>query len=70
MEDVTVVPGTRIELESNVWLINYGTDVNLVKYCMTADGKQCDGGFFTFKPCEWRDFWTNMRPKLMDSIDR
>ena len=70
MDDVTITPGMRIELEPNVWLINYGVHINLVKYCMTADNKRCDGGFFSFKPSEWRDFWTNIRPKIMASYDR
>lgn len=60
MDDVTIVPGRRIELEPNVWLSNYGNAIHLVKYCLTQDQKQCNGGFFTFTPKEWIYFWTKM----------
>ena len=58
MEDVTITPGMRIELEPNVWLSNYGKSVHMVKYCLTKDQKRCNGGFFTFTPKEWNYFWT------------
>ena len=70
MDDVTIVPGTRMELEPNVWLINYGKSINLVKYCVSKDGKQCDGGFFTFTPKEWNHFWTIIRIYVIDYFDK
>ena len=65
MEDVTLTPGGRIALEPNVWLINYGKHVNLIKYCHTKDGLQCNGGLFQFTPKEWMQFWTVMRRSIL-----
>lgn len=70
MEDVTIVPGKRMELESNVWLINYGNSINLVKYCLSGDGKQCDGGFFAFTPKEWIDFWMKIRSGIINYLNK
>ena len=65
MEDVTLTPGGRIALDANVWLINYGKHINLIKYCQTRDGVQCSGGFFQFTPKEWMHFWQVMRPSIL-----
>ena len=65
MEDVTIVPSMRIELEPEVWLINYGRSVHMVKYCLTRDKKRCNGGFFTFTPKEWNYFWTSIRQNII-----
>ena len=70
MEDVTIVPSMRIELEPNVFLTNYGTSIHLVKYCLTKDGKRCDGGFFTFTPKEWIFYWTNIRQCILTYLSR
>lgn len=70
MEDVTITPGMRLEVEPNVWLINYGTDITLVKHCLTHDNKRCDGGFFQFTPQEWSFFWTHIRGAIMDFFDK
>lgn len=70
MEDVTIKPDMRIELEPNVWLINYGTDITLVKYCFTQDKQRCDGGFFKFTPMEWSFFWTHIRKEVMECFDQ
>jgi len=68
MEDVTISPATRIELEPNVWLINYGSHIQLVKYCLTKDQKRCDGGIFFFTPKEWIMFWTKTRQQIQTSL--
>lgn len=60
MEDVSLIPGARLELEPNIILINYGTRIHLIKYCLTRDGKRCEGGFFYFTPKEWQTFWNDM----------
>ena len=65
MEDVTLTPGGRIALETNVCLINYGKCINLIKYCQTRDGIQCSGGLFQFTPKEWMHFWKVMRPSIL-----
>ena len=66
MEDITIIPDMRLELEPNVWLINYGNRIHLVKYCLTKDEKRCDGGFFYFTPKEWIYFWNELRRKIID----
>lgn len=70
MEDVTITPGMEIELESNVYLKNYGKQIHMVKYCMTRDAKRCDGGFFAFTPGEWIYFWTNIRAPLIEYMNK
>ena len=70
MEDVTITPGMEVELESNVYLRNYGKQIHMVKYCMTKDAKRCDGGFFTFTPDEWIYFWTKIRAPLLDYVNK
>ena len=70
MEDVTIKPGMRIEVETNVWLSNYGKDITLVKYCLTRDNKRCDGGFFQFTPQEWSFYWRHIRKKVMEYFDK
>ena len=64
LEDVSLTPAMRIELEANVWIINHGSQIHLVKYCYTRDNKRCDGGLFIFTPKEWMTFWTKLRPKI------
>lgn len=64
MEDVSIAPANRIEVEPNVWLINYGQYIQLVKYCLTRDHKRCDGGIFFFTPEEWMQFWTKTREQI------
>ena len=68
MTDVTIKPNTRVELDPEVWLINYGTRIHLVKYCLTHDEKRCNGGFFYFTPKEWMNFWTVIRPKMLQIL--
>lgn len=70
MEDVTIEPGRRIELEPNVYLTNYGDQIHMVKYCLTADKKKCNGGFFTFTPTEWKYFWTKFRHDIVKALER
>ena len=68
MEDVTIMPDTRLELDPQVWLINYGTRIHLVKYCLTHDEKRCNGGFFHFTPKEWMNFWNDIRPRMLEFL--
>jgi len=68
MEDVSITPATRIELEPNVWLINYGQCIQLVKYCLTKDQKRCDGGIFFFTPKEWMMFWNKTQQQIQNSF--
>ena len=70
MEDVSIVPDMRIELEPEVWLTNYGKSIHMVKYCLTRDKKRCNGGFFTFTPKEWNYFWTSIRQKVINHFDK
>ena len=70
MEDDTITPGMELELESNVYLRNYGKQIYMVKYCMTRDAKRCDGGFFAFTPKEWIYFWTNIRTSLFEYLNK
>ena len=70
MEDVTITPGMRIELEPNVWLSNYGNQIHMVKYCFTRDNKKCDGGFFSFTPKEWIYFWNTLRLEVLKQMER
>lgn len=70
MEDVSITPGMRVELEPNVFLTNNGNHVHLVKYCMTDDQKRCDGGFFSFTPKEWMYFWTCIRSEVNDFLKK
>ena len=64
MEDVTIRPGLKIELEPNVMLINQGSRIMLVKYCMTHDQKRCEGGLFNFTVKEWHFFWDTLRKEV------
>lgn len=68
MDDVTLTPGLHMELEPNVVIINYGSRISLVKYCMTKDNKRCEGGFFNFTTKEWFYFWNNLRGKVKDAF--
>jgi hypothetical protein len=70
MEDVTINSGMRMELESNVYLSNYGDRIQLIKYCVTSDGKQCNGGFFNFSLKEWIHFWTTIRKEVLNFYDK
>ena len=70
MEDVTITPGMRIELERNVWLSNYGNQIHMVKYCLTRDNKRCDGGFFSFTPKEWAYFWNTLRVAILRELEK
>lgn len=65
MDDVSLTPGMQMELEPNVWLKNYGNGIQLTKYCITHDGKQCNGGFFIFTPKEWQSFWNSYRKEIL-----
>ena len=65
MEDVTITPGMKIELEPNVFLSHYGKSINLLKVCHSTDSKQCNGGFFSFTLREWQQFWTKMRQDII-----
>ena len=68
MDDVSLISDMKIELEKNVFLINQGKRIILIKYCMTRDGKQCEGGFFQFTPKEWQYFWTTMYGKIKEKL--
>ena len=70
MEDVTITPGMRMELDSNVWLTNYGKSVHLVKYCQTHDEQKCEGGYFSFTLKQWFYFWTNLRENIIDYLNK
>lgn len=70
MVDVTILPGDSLELEPNVFLKDYGNSVHMVKYCLTSDKKRCDGGFFSFTPKEWNYFWTKLRPKVLEQLNK
>lgn len=68
MEDVSLVPNMRIELDKNIFLINLGNRIQLIKYCQSADKKQCDGGFFNFTPKEWQEFWITFHPWCREAL--
>ena len=68
MDDVSLIPNMKIELDKNIFLINQGNRIIMVKYCMTSDGKQCDGGFFPFTSKEWQYFWTKLRAKINSKL--
>ena len=70
MIDVTIVPGDSIELQTNVHLKDYGNEVYLVKHCFSRDDKRCIGGFFTFTPKEWINFWTNIRGSIVECLNK
>ena len=70
MRDVTIVPGDSIELQSNVYLKDYGNEVYLTRYCFSMDDKRCNGGFFTFTPKEWINFWTNIRGSILECLNK
>lgn len=70
MEDVTITPDMKTELEANVFLKNYGRSILLIKYCTSRDGVQCQGGIFTFTPSEWLFFWNNIRNKVLNAISK
>ena len=70
MEDVSLVPKMRLELEPNVFLTNYGNHMHLVKYCITHDEKRCEGGFFSFTPSEWMHFWNDIRWKIIETLNK
>ena len=69
MDDVTLVPGSYVDLEKNVVLTNYGSKIQLTKYCFSKDDKRCDGGFFFFTPSEWFYFWNTIRPNIIKSVN-
>lgn len=68
MEDVTLSPGLRMELESDIFLTNYGNHVHLVKYCLTSYGEPCDGGFCSFTLSEWNHFWNVIRKSVLEYL--
>ena len=68
MTDITIVPGDSLELETNVYLKDYGNQVCLTKYCFSRDNKRCNGGFFSFTPKEWIYFWTNIRGSIVECL--
>lgn len=69
MQDVSIKPDLSVELETNVFLRNYGHRIHLNKYCTMRDTKRCEGGFFYFTPSEWQLFWTTIRSKVLEKID-
>ena len=70
IEDVTITPGMKVELEPNIVLSNLGKRIHLVKYCLTQDNKKCDGGFFYFTLMEWQHFLNKMRPAILKRLSR
>ena len=70
IEDVTITPGMKVELEPNIVLTNLGKRIHLVKYCLTRDNKRCDGGFFYFTLAEWQHFFNKMRPAILERLTR
>ena len=68
MEDVSIVPSMKMELENNVVLSNQGKFIQLVKYCMTRDGKRCEGGLFNFILKEWQYYWNVLRVKIRKQL--
>ena len=64
MEDITLQPGLKMEQEPDVMLINQGSRIMLVKYCMTYDQKRCEGGLFNFTANEWLYFWKNLYKQM------
>ena len=69
MDDVTITPGMEINLEGNIHLRHFGNCVNLIKFCLTSDSKQCEGGFFNFTLEEWTKFWNVLRPKILTFLN-
>ena len=68
IEDVTIVPGMRLELESNCVLANLGKRIQLIRYCFTRDKVRCHGGFFYFTLPEWQHFLHKIRPAIMERL--
>ena len=68
MDDVSITPTARVNLDERVILTNYGRHIQVTKYCYSFDNKQCDGGIFFFTPSEWQYFWTKIYPKIVDRI--
>ena len=64
IEDVTIVPGMRLELESNCFLVNLGGRIHLIRYCLTRDKVRCQGGFFYFTRKEWQHFLEKLEPAI------
>ena len=65
MDDITLTPGRKIELEPNVVLMNdLPKRISLIKYCVTHDGKKCEGGLFNFSLKEWCYFWNKLRGEI------
>ena len=70
MEDVTITPGMKIEVEPNVFLSHYDKSINLLRLCHSADSKQCNGGFFSFTLKEWQQFWTTIRVAIIGYFEK
>ena len=70
IEDVTITPGMKMELEPNVVLSNLGKRIQLIKYCLTRDMKKCDGGFFYFTLSEWQYFLNKLRPAILEQLSQ
>lgn len=68
LEDVSIIPSFRKEIEKDTCIYNIGSRIQIVKYCMSKDECRCEGGFFNFTPKEWYYFWNTMRPKIMNYL--
>ena len=69
IDDITITPGCQIELEKNVVLMNdLPKRICLIKYCMTCDGKKCEGGLFNFTLKEWFHFWNTLREQIVKKL--
>ena len=68
MVDVSITPGMKVELERNCVLRNLGKRIQLIKYCLTRDMQQCDGGFFYFTLTEWQQFLDKLYPAIVDRL--
>lgn len=68
LEDVSITPTFRREIEKNTWIYNNGNWIQIVKYCTSKDTTRCEGGFFNLTPKEWQYFWNTMRPKIINYL--
>ena len=68
LEDASIMPTFRKEIEKDTYIYNIGNRIQIVKYCLTKDVQRCEGGFFNFTPKEWQYFWNTLRPKIISHL--